>query len=256
MRFRDYILIAGASVALALVLKTFIVGVVFIPSPSMETALLPGDYVLVNKLIHGMPPDDGRSRTASFLTLPALRAVRPGDILLFRLPVDPADDPDHPYFVKRCAAVPGDTLLADRQTLFVNGRPVARVTRGSAFVQLARLSEPMPVPHRGETLLLSPENIGRWSGLIRGEGHDISLRNGLVLIDGRPSERYRVDRSYYFVLGDNADHSYDSRAWGLLPENLVEGTVEMVYWSVNRSGISPAGGDGRVRWDRICHVVE
>ena len=34
----------------------------------------------------------------------------------------------------------------------------------------------------------------------------------------------------YYVLGDNRDHSNDSRAWGVVPKGNVKGKVWMVYW--------------------------
>ena len=61
-------------------------------------------------------------------------------------------------------------------------------------------------------------------------------------------KRVVVRRDYLFVLGDNLEHSYDSRMWGFLPEENVEGSAMLVYWSVD-----PAGG--RVRWDRVATGV-
>lgn len=255
MRLKDYIIVAGAAVALALVLKTFVVEVVHIPSPSMETALLPGDYVLVNKLIHGTAPDPPPSLTASLFRLPPVRSLRSGDIVLFRLPLVSADDGDHPLFVKRCVALPGDTLAVERSVLSVNRHPLSNVTGASMFLIKAGLGNPMIVPARGDILRLTPENISRWSDLIGAEGHDVGIDGGTVLVDGVRRESYTVRQNYYFMLGDNADHSYDSRAWGLLPESMVEGTAELVYWSVDRPDLSGLGGGTSIRWNRIGHFV-
>ncbi len=78
-------------------------------------------------------------------------------------------------------------------------------------------------------------------------GESVEIREGAVLINGRPMrERYVVNLAHgdypatdvpagrYFVLGDNRDHSSDSRAWGTVPAGLVEGKVWVRYWPLGR----------------------
>ena len=54
---------------------------------------------------------------------------------------------------------------------------------------------------------------------------------------------YTFTHDYYFMAGDNAISSIDSRFWGLVPDNYIVGRVWRIWKSVDRKG--------KVRWDRI-----
>ena len=89
------------AVALALVIRTFIMAPFKIPSGSMRPTLMEGDRILVNKfLYHFRPP-------------------RRGEIIVFRYP----EDPRRP-FIKRLVAFGGDTVEVRDGTLVINGAPL------------------------------------------------------------------------------------------------------------------------------------
>ena len=107
---REYLEAILIAVALALVLRTFVVQAFRIPSASMEDSLLAGDFLLANKLLYGaqIPFTEWR--------LPGLRGPRRGDIIVFQYPMDPDRD-----FIKRCMGVPGETVEIRNKVLYIDG---------------------------------------------------------------------------------------------------------------------------------------
>ena len=89
------------AVALALIIRTFIIAPFKIPSGSMHPTLLEGDRILVSKFIFRFRPP------------------RRGEIIVFRYP----NDPKRP-FIKRLAAVGGDAVEIRDGHVLVNGRPL------------------------------------------------------------------------------------------------------------------------------------
>src|SRR5271156_4702409 len=186
------------TVVIAVFVITFVVQAFQIPSPSMENTLLVGDYLLVNKLCYG-------SGGVGDYFMP-YRRVQRGDIVVFHYPVNPVQ-----HFVKRVIGVPGDRVRLVNKQVFVNGAPLkepyAHFTRPAN--DLFRDSFPRLDVTAGET----PE----WW---------IQLRK--LVEDGQ----LIVPEGNYFVMGDNRDDSYDSRYWGLVPQDNIIGRPLLIYWSV------------------------
>ena len=109
------------AVIIAVVIRTFVLQPFYIPSESMESTLLVGDYLFVSKFSYGF----------SHFSLPwsphlfsgRILASQPqrGDVVVFRLPRD--DDVD---YIKRVIGLPGDSIQMKDGVLNINGVPVKR----------------------------------------------------------------------------------------------------------------------------------
>ncbi len=203
----DYLEAAVIAVVLALFVRTFLFEAFKIPTPSMETSLMVGDHIIVDKFALAPRLDfEGGA-------LP-LRQIRRGDVVVFRFDREPEKD-----YVKRVVGVPGDEIRVENKELFVNGKKPTE--------PYARHLDPAVVPER----------------------------------DSLPA--VTVPPDHFFVMGDNRDHSADSREWGFVPRRQIRGRALFVYWSIGpatpasaSAGAAPAGdAPVQTRWERTFRAV-
>jgi signal peptidase I len=127
---REYFESIVIAVILALFVRTWVVQAFKIPTGSMENNLLIGDHLLVNKFMLG-PTATGLERA-----LLPVRAVRRGEIIVFKYPEEPERD-----FIKRVIGLPGETLELRTKKVYINGRPLDEpyvhfLTAASAFSEV------------------------------------------------------------------------------------------------------------------------
>ena len=140
-----------------------------------------------------------------------------------------------PTLIKRCLAIPGDSVLLRGGTLTVNGVPARR--GGIEAGDFLGEDVPVRVPEKGDVVILDGHSSERWRALIEREGHAVSSSpDGTVMIDGHAAGSYAVEHAYLFVMGDRTDISLDSRHWGLLSTDRVVGEPVLVYWSRDDGG--------------------
>jgi signal peptidase I len=70
-----------------------------------------------------------------------------------------------------------------------------------------------------------------------------------ALIAKQQLRKCRSQENYYFMAGDCVSESYDSRYWGLLPEDFVVGKVAFIWKSVDPE-------TGKFRWKRFLKPVK
>jgi signal peptidase I len=188
------------TVVVALFVLTFVLQPLLIPSESMERTLLVGDFLLFNKQIYA--PSDRLSRW-----LLPYRQVARGDIIVFH-------HPQPPMLIKRVVGVPGDRLRVAGEQVFVNG---------AALNEPYAAFEPAPPnPARDYfpgKIYTDPEVDPDWWRQMQ------SLTRDGELV---------VPAGEYFVLGDNRNHSKDSRYWGFVPRQAIVARPLVIYFSLTR----------------------
>ena len=254
-----------------------------VPTGSMETTILPGDFLFINKFIYG--PTTPRfipytNVELPYFRFPSLKEPEKNDIIVFKFPGyrDQIENSDIQFYVKRCVAEPGDTLEVRNKVVFINGKELSipvNIQYLNEFVMPAGTSDrnifpvgkpwnsdnygPLVIPKKGDVIELSLDNIQEWKTFINREyGKEVvSIANGQIAIEGTITDKYVVKEDYYFGMGDNRDDSLDSRFWGFIPRENIVGSPIIIYWSWD-SAIPVADFFkllGSVRLDRIAKLV-
>ena len=279
---KKHLILLGVLCAIVVVFRIIIFSTFHIPTDSMHPTLLPGDNILVNKSIMGARIfniwDAAEEKEVEIHRLPGLGKVKRNDVLVFHYPYPHKNDSLSmhllKYYVKRCIALPGDTMGIRSGRYYIKGmdEPIGNV---EAQERIARLDGenargivmdaypwdkyidwtiqdfgPLHVPAAGQTVVMDSTAVKLYRNLVEWEqkkkltfqGKEVFLGDSLI-------QEYRFRENYYFVGGDYMENSKDSRYWGLLPEPYIVGVATRIWKSVDRS-------TGKIRWDRVMKKIE
>ena len=113
---------------------------------------------------------------------------------------------------------------------------------------------PLYIPQQGATIALTPKVLPLYKKIIRDyEGNTVGVSGNQVSINGQATDSYTFKQDYYWMMGDNRDHSEDSRSWGYVPANHIVGKPIFIWLSFDNfnKGIT----HWKPRWDRIFTTV-
>ena len=220
---------------IALVFRTFCFQPFNIPSGSMKSTLLVGDYLFVSKFSYGFSQYSFPFGIAPFHGRVLGSEPKRGDVAVFKLPADNETD-----YIKRVVGLPGDRIQMKDGVLHINGEAVKMKPTG--------------------TYVDEEERGGRYTAQVfeetlpGGVTHTVLKRSMSGYANN--TQEYVVPAGHYFMMGDNRDNSQDSR-WldhvGYVPaENLI-GKAQVIFFSI--SGGNPPWAlwtwPTDVRWSRF-----
>lgn len=200
-------------------LRSFVVEPFRIPSGSMLPSLLIGDFILVNKFKYGI------RMPILNLKLFDINTPQRGDVMVFRYPHNPSIN-----YIKRVVGLSGDHIVYENKTLTVNGNLVNQKENGEYVLS-----------DDGQRSISTRRQIEHLGDIDHAILHDQRV--------DQPRMEFDVPAGQYFVMGDNRDHSNDSRYWGYVDDGLVVGKAFFVWFSWDY-----ANGGG-VNWKRIGSVI-
>jgi signal peptidase I len=226
------------AVLIAFVLRTFLFQPFHIPSGSMEPTLVQGDYIITTKYSLGygkyaatplvLPIDHGRIFE---------RSPKRGDIIVFK----PVGNKNH--YIKRLIGLPGDSVQMIDGRLHLNGVE-QHVMKFADDTQASKAGNLIRTTKYKETL----------SGSKR--AHIVFDKQIGSEADNTPI--FDVPEGHYFFLGDNRDHSADSRVptelggVGFVPASNLVGRAEFILLSVNEEfKLTQPWTWGNIRGERL-----
>lgn len=206
-----------------------------IPTYSMSPTLVGGDYIFASMQIPGRriwEEDPLQPQRYRIHRKKGTRNVKKGDVVVFNFPYAENTDKmvleNSVFYCKRCVALPGETYQWQEND-------------GSRAIY---------IPKVGDTIRVDTTNYKDYYRCIEYEtGLSVRMsKSGNVYLADTLMENYCFRHNYYFMRGDNVNDSYDSRYWGLLPDDFILGVGKFIWFSKDKE-------TKQIRWDRMFRKI-
>lgn len=213
-----------------------------IPTKSMENSLLIGDHITANTFIFKNASDWEKA-------IFPFRDVIRGDVVVFKYPGEDRQD-----WIKRCIGLPGDKFEIRDNQLFINDKIVEQ--KFPYYKQTGMMGDRDPDnknyplnyetdkpglknAHPGYRRIpkLDAEDLKRMTRATMTQGSFTNYRRRdaklfkqiMKRLDDAP--KGVIPEGFYVMMGDNRSYSEDSRKWGMVPKEFIEGRAYWIWWS-------------------------
>lgn len=231
--------------ALVLVIQRFYIGNFVIPTGSMIPTIEIGDRLFADMVSY------------------KFRLPRRNESIVFKEPIQ-----NKVLYTKRAMGLPGEKINISNGKLYINGKTINERSYSNLGIENAS----WVVPKKGDKLVILPAtnynnlyksyNIdiekvqeelaknpsevktilpqlqfilnGQETGMILDYMHDDKIIKDIL--EGKAVE-LTIDDDYILALGDNTNHSFDSRMWGFVKMSRIRGRAILRFWPLNRIGI-------------------
>lgn len=203
----EFLLPIVAAVIIALLLKTFIFANAVVPTGSMISTINEGDRIIASRIAY------------------LKESPQRYDIILFYWP-----DDESQIFVKRVIGLPGETIEIINGIAYVADENGNTVQTDQSFVKNevpAGNSGPFYIPKKNEAITTDGIYCYAQNGAVVGGADFIN-----TYCTKDESGNYFVSENCYFCMGDNRNHSHDSRYWNnsYVAEDKILGEAKFKYY--------------------------
>jgi signal peptidase I len=145
------------------------------------------------------------------------------------------------------------------QPFVVEGSSMEPNFHNGEYLLVNKLSYRLTQPHRGDVIVFHPPtapSVNYIKRIIALPGETVEIRGGEIFVNqAKVDEPYiptgqtlvrnsqaanlkaTLNENEYFVLGDNRDHSSDSREWGNVPRENIVGKAWVVIFPIKNFGL-------------------
>jgi signal peptidase I len=256
-----YCFILFIAIIVALIVKVFLIEVYKIPSGSMEPTLLTGDYIIVQKVSYGARLLRFKKlfseHKQDYIRIKGLSNIKKNDVLVFNFPDYNSLISSYPNIfgnfdlVKRCAGIPGDSVLIKDNKSGPSVPMQDLFPYDSSFNWQINNYGPLYVPKKGIEIDLNLRNIKLYKAILKYEDTTLLFTDSCVFKNNLPVLTYTFLQNYYFMKGDNFYYSQDSRFWGFVPECNIIGKASVILCSFEQDNI----WYNSFRWSRIFKII-
>jgi len=215
-------------ILIILILRSFFFEPFKIPSGSMKPTLEIGDFVLVNKFSYGVKLPVNHQKIMSY------GEPQRGDVFVFRYPGDPKID-----YIKRVIGLPGDTIVYKDKDIYIKPACLA-IKNDQACPALEKI--PAKLLERDGYKDLNGSKLDLYEEDLLGVSHQIlhdPTIDEYTLVSNFKQKcmngynEWTIPQNHYFAMGDNREHSADSRFWCFVPEENLVGRAVAIWMHFN-----------------------